>query len=88
MWEAIVSRGFDSRRGLRIFLCPMLVSCRTSYLYADHYSIIKNWGSKDALTDYTVAMVTSDVKKITTIYLLMIGHLFGIIFVLVTDKCL
>ncbi len=26
-------REFDSRRGLRIFLCPMLVSCRTSYLY-------------------------------------------------------
>ncbi len=38
------------------------------------------------LTGYTVAMVTSEVKKIITICLPMTGHLFDTIFAAVTDK--
>ena len=38
------------------------------------------------LTGNSVAMVTSDVKKMTTTYLLVIGHLFDTIIVASTDK--
>ena len=38
------------------------------------------------LTGKTVAIVTSDVMKMTTTYLAMIGHLFDIIIVAATDK--
>ena len=38
------------------------------------------------LTDKTVAIVTSDVMKMTTTYSAMIGHLFGIIIVASTVK--
>ena len=38
------------------------------------------------LTGYPVAMVTSDVKKMTTTYLLVIGHLFDTIILASTDK--
>ena len=34
----------------------------------------------------TVAIVTSDVMKMTTTYSVMIGHLFDIIIVAATDK--
>ena len=60
----------------------------------------KNWGSLSSflsykhlkpklrvrLTGYTVAMETSDFKKMTTTYLLVIGHLFDTIIVASTDK--
>ena len=38
------------------------------------------------LTGKTVAIVTSDVMKMTTTYLAMIVHLFDIIIVTATDK--
>ena len=38
------------------------------------------------LTGKTVAIVTSDVMKMTTTYSAMIGHLFDIIIVAATDK--
>ena len=38
------------------------------------------------LTGKTVAIVTSDVMKMTTTYLAMIGHFFDIIIVTATDK--
>ena len=60
----------------------------------------KKWGSLDSFLSYkhlkgklrvflageTVAIVTSDVMKMTTTYLAMIVHLFDIIFVAATDK--
>ena len=60
----------------------------------------KNWGSPSSflsynhlkpklrvlLTGYPVAMVASDVKKMTTTYLLVIGDLFDTIIVASTDK--
>ena len=60
----------------------------------------KKWGSPSSffsykhlkrklrvlLTGYPVAMVTSDVKNMTTTYLLVIGHLFDTIIVASTDK--
>ena len=38
------------------------------------------------LTGLTVAMVTSDIMKVATTSLVMIGHLFDIIIVAATDK--
>ena len=38
------------------------------------------------LTDKTVAIVTSDVMKMTTTYSVMIGYLFDIIIVAATHK--
>ena len=38
------------------------------------------------LTGYPFTMVTSDVKKVTTTYFLVIGHLFDTIIVASTDK--
>ena len=60
----------------------------------------KKWGSPDSFLSYkhlkgklrvfltgkTVAIVTSDVMKMATTYLAMIGHLFDIIIVATTDK--
>ena len=60
----------------------------------------KKWGSPDLFLSYkhlkgklrvfltgkTVAIVTSDIMKMTTTYLATIGHLFDIIIVAATDK--
>ena len=60
----------------------------------------KKWGSPDSFLSYkhlkgkirvflagkTVAIVTSDVMKMTTTYSAMIGHLVDIIIVAATDK--
>ena len=60
----------------------------------------KKWGSPDSFLSYkhlkgklrvfltgkTVAIVTNDVMKMTTAYSAMIGHLFDIIIVAVTDR--
>ena len=60
----------------------------------------KKWGSPDSFLSYkhlkgklrvfltgkTVAIVTSDVIKMTTTYSAMIGHLVDIIIVAATDK--
>ena len=60
----------------------------------------KKWGSPDSYSSYkhlkgklrvfltgkTVAIVTSDIMKMTTTYSAMIGHLFDIIIVAATDK--
>ena len=68
--------------------------------HADHYLIIKKWGSPSSflsykhlklklrvfLTGYIVVVVTSDVKKITTICLPVTGHLLDTIFVAATDN--
>ena len=60
----------------------------------------KKWGSPDSFLSYkhlkgklrvfftgkTVAIVTSDVMKITTTYSAMIGHFFDSIIIVATDK--
>ena len=44
------------------------------------------WKIKDVLTGYTVAIVTSDAKKMTTTCSAMIEHLVDIIIEAATDK--
>ena len=53
----------------------------------DSFLSYKHWGKlRVFLTGKTVAIVTSDVMKMTTTYSAMIGHLVDIIIVAATDK--
>ena len=81
------------RRNFFNFAKSCIVTCQSLFNN-------KQWGSPDSFLSYkhlkgklrvfltgkTVAIVTSDVMKMTTTYSAMIGHLFDIIIVAATDK--